>query len=117
MGEDFETVARLPTRLWVSAHLSRCNAEGVPAVLARRGDPTGGLVLLKLNRLAAGCRVLTQTRDLEGRLAWWPAFEGRSVPEEEAEVYIERQVKRDPDLWVVEIEHPEGWHPFEGKEL
>lgn len=117
MSDDFEQHSRLATRLWVSAHLGRCSAEAVPAFLVRRGDPQGGLVILKLNRLAEGCRVLSQTRDLEGRLAWWPAFEGRSVPESEADAYIERQVGRDPDLWVVEIEHPEGWHPFEGKEL
>jgi len=24
---------------------------------------------------------------------------------------------RDPDLWVVEIESPDGAHPFEGKEF
>jgi hypothetical protein len=21
----------------------------------------------------------------------------------------------DPDVWVIEIEHRDGWHPFEGK--
>ncbi|MHA1600519.1 MAG: DUF1491 family protein [Alphaproteobacteria bacterium] len=106
---------RLPTKLWVMAHLRRCNADAIPATVARRGEEMGGMVLLKLNQLEAGCRLLNQTRDFEGRLAWFPALEGKLVPEADADAYIERAVKRDPDLWVIEIEDRDGRHPFEGK--
>ena len=108
---------RIPTDLWVKAHIRRCSVEGVPAVVARRGERTGGMVLLKLNQLEAGVRVLTQSRDLDGKLGWLAALGGALVPEADAEAYISRAVQRDPDLWVVEIEHKEGWHPFEGKVL
>ena len=108
---------RLPTELWVKAHVRRCLSEGVPATVARRGEKMGGLVLLKLNQLGDGCRVLSQTRDLEGRLAWLPALGGVLVVESAADGYIQRSVQRDPDLWVIEIEHRDGWHPFEGKLL
>ena len=108
---------RLPTEVWVTAHLRRCMAEGIPATVARRGEKTGGIVLLKLNLLEAGCRVLTQSRDLDGRLGWLPALKGALVPEADADAYIERAVYRDPDLWVIEIEDRDGRHPFEGKEL
>ena len=108
---------RLPTELWVKAHLRRCFAEGVPATVAKRGEKMGGLVLLKLTLGKDACRLLTQTRDLDGKPAWLPALKGETVEESEAEAYIERACKRDPDLWVLEIEHPEGWHPFEGKVL
>ena len=36
---------RLPTDLWVRAHLRRCFADGVAAYVIRRGDRHGGTVL------------------------------------------------------------------------
>jgi hypothetical protein len=108
---------RIPTDLWVKAHLRRCHAEGIFAVVAHKGDPTGGFVVLKLNMLERGCRVLTQTRDLDGTLAWMPALKGELVAEAEADAYIRRAVQRDPDLWAIEIEDRDGRHPFEGKVL
>lgn len=108
---------RLPTDLWVMAHLRRCSREGIPAMLVRRGAAQGGTVLLKINQLEAGCRVLTQVRDLDGQLGWLPALAGQLVAEADADGYIARAVTRDPDLWVVEIEDRQGRHPFEGKIL
>ncbi len=108
---------RIPTELWIKAHLRRLTAAAVPAVVARRGDPHGGMVILKVNRLDLGCRVLAQTRDLDGVLCWLAALDGNLVTEPEADEYIARQTARDPDLWVIEIETREGVHGFEGREI
>jgi hypothetical protein len=108
---------RLPTHLWVMAEVRRCGSEGIPAVVARRGERVGGMVLLRLNRLEAGSLLLNEARDLEGRPGWMPALGGRLVPDDEAQSYIERAVKRDPDLWVVEVEDRLGRNPFEGRIL
>ena len=105
---------RLPTHLWVMAEVRRCNGEGIPVVVSRRGERVGGMVLLRLDRIEAGSLLLTEARDLEGRLGWMPALGGRLVGEEEARAYIDRAVKRDPDLWVVEVEDRLGRNPFEG---
>jgi hypothetical protein len=109
--------APLQTELWVMAHLRLCSVEGIPAALIRRGARDGAAVLVKINQLEAGCRLLAQARDLEGRLGWLPALAGRAVEEAEADAYVARAVDRDPDLWVIEIEDRAGRMPFEGRIL
>ncbi len=99
----------------MQAHLRRCSVDATPAALLRRGEPERGTVLLKLNQIEAGCRILTQARDLDGRLGWLAALGGKLVAEAEADAYIARAVERDPDLWVIEIEDPDGRNPFDGK--
>jgi len=106
---------RLPTEIWVQAHLRRCSVDATPAALLRRGEPERGTVLLKLNQIEAGCRILTQARDLDGRLGWLAGLGGKLVAEAEADAYIARAIERDPDLWVIEIEDRNGRHPFDGK--
>ena len=108
---------RLTSDVWIMAHVRRCNSEGVPAMVLRHGDDRGGALILKLNRLNGTCRILTQATGMDGALGWLAALGGDWVPEADADAYIDRQVSRDRDLWVVEIEHKDGWHPFEGKML
>ena len=108
---------RLPAELWIKAHLKRCMVEGIPATVVHRGEKNSGMLILKLNQLDQGVKVLSQTRDMEGAIAWMPALGGELVAEADADAYIERAVKRDPDVWVVEIEDRDGNHPFEGKLL
>ena len=106
---------RLPADVWIMAHVRQCIANGIPATVVRKGDPRGGTLMLKILQYGVGCRVLSQSRDLNGELGWMAAFKGGIVPEPEADEYIARAIKRDPDLWVVEIESKDGSHPFEGK--
>src|SRR3546814_13360123 len=97
--------------------MRRCIAEGVPATVVHRGEKNSGMLILKINQLAAGVRVISQTRDMEGAIAWMPALGGGLVAETEADAYLERALTPDPDVWVVEIEDRDGRHPFEGKVL
>ncbi len=108
---------RLPTETWVKAHLRRCFAEAIHVAVLRKGDANGGTVLLKVLQRDSGCRVLSQMRDMEGRLGWLSALGEGLVEEAAADSYIERAVARDPDLWVIEVESRDGSHPFEGRLL
>ncbi len=108
---------RVKTEIWVHAHLRRCTVEAVPAFVVRRGDKDRGMVLVKINTIDGGCRVLTQARDLDGHMGWMPALKGELVLEADADAYIGRQIKNDPDLWVIEIEDRDGRNWFEGDEI
>ncbi len=104
--------ARLPTHLWIMGELRRCNDSGLPAYVLRKGERMGGLVLLKLALLDGTARLLVQQRDLEGRLGWMGAKGEAPIPEAEADAYIARATRRDPDLWVVEVESRDGANPL-----
>lgn len=104
---------RLPTELWVMGHIRAANSQGVPMMLLRKGDRTRGTVLLKINRLDGCFTVLSQVRRGE-RLVWSRATGPEPVDETAADAYIARQVKVDPDLWVVEVEDRQGRHWFDG---
>ena len=111
------TEARLATRLWVMAVIRRCSVDGQSAMVVRKGDEDRGAVLLKVNRFDNGCTVWTQTRDLDGAPAWMRGTGKDPVAEPEADAYVERQVRRDPDLWVIEIEDRHARYTPDGKLL
>lgn len=74
--------------------------------MIRRGDPTSGAILVKLNRHPEGCVVYSQVRDAAGALCWTAGTGAAPVPESEADAYVARQLRYDSDLWVIEIEDP-----------
>lgn len=110
----FEDEARLPTGLWVSAQVRAANAQGANMTVARKGDPDRGTILLKLNRLNRTFEVLSQARRDGGKLVWLRATGPAPVDEATADAYIDRQIKYDSDLWVVEVDDRSGRHWFDG---
>lgn len=101
---------RLSTDVWVGALIRRAELEGAFAAVARKGDPAAGAVLVKaVNRRENTARLYAEAvRGAEGERVWI-----RPVPttdERELDAYVERQVRFDPDLWLVEIEDLTGRH-------
>lgn len=101
------TEPRLKARLLVQAILRRYDQEAIPAYIRRKGDPDSGTVLLKIALGPQQALLLSQARDAEGR-AGWLRQGGGAISETEAEAAIEKAVKRDPDIYVIEVEDSKG---------
>jgi hypothetical protein len=106
--------ARLKSGLWVRAVIRQCDRLARAAVVLRKGDPDSGGILVVL-RGQAGSVVLAQARDAEGRPAWVRGTGEAPADQAGVDAYLARQVKRDPDVWVIEIDAPDLVPPFEAR--
>ena len=99
----------LSTDIWVSALIRRAELAGAFAVVARKGDPRAGAVLVKaLDRRAGTARLYAEATKGDGERVWMQPVP--SDAEAELDAYVERARRIDPDLWVVEIDDAQGRH-------
>jgi len=105
---------RLKTALWVAAWLRRCQVEGLFPVVRRRGAEEAGAVFVRISRLDG-------TSDLFGPApqsafdaaagkgrAFAPSLAAQPAPDESVEAYLARQIKYDPDAWIIELDDSKG---------
>ena len=95
-------MVRLKSAIYVQAVIRRCEAAGAAAYLVRRGAEEAGAVFLKINRLDGTCTVLSPANRGEERV--WTRPLGDSGDEMRAADYFARQLRVDPDIWILEIE-------------
>ena len=101
---------RLKSGIWVAAYIRRCQVEGAQAVLRRRGAEEAGAVFIKVSKLDGTAEVYgpaPQSTVDEARpadRAFIRSLKTECAPEAEAEAYLARQMKFDPDIWIVEVE-------------
>ena len=99
----------LSTDIWVSALIRRAELAGAFAVVAHKGDPRAGAVLVKvLDRRAGTARLYAEATKGDGERVWMQPVP--SDAEAELDAYVERARRIDPDLWVVEIDDAQGRH-------
>jgi hypothetical protein len=105
---------RLKSGIWVAAYIRRCQIEGAQAVLRRRGADEAGAVFIKISKLDGSAEVYgpaPQTAFDEARpsdRAFIRTLKALPATEADAEAYLARQIKFDPDIWIVEVEDREG---------
>lgn len=98
--------------IWVAAHLRRCQAMGLMAVLARHGAQEAGAIYVRailpggLARLFGPAPGAAYGPDGLRRFCLPLGF--APVPEAKTDEYLERQKKYDPDIWIVDVEDREG---------
>ena len=107
--------ARVTSAMWVSAYVRRCGVAGAPAYVVRKGAEAAGAIFIKVNRLDGTVLLLAPApqallADAYHARAWTPWRGGETVAEADADAYLAREVRFDPDLWLVEIEDRQGRH-------
>jgi len=105
---------RIKSEIWVRAYLRRCQAQGVPVVIVRRGDEAAGAIFICIDRLDGTVFLygpapagLTGT---ESERRWVSCFGAEAVSLAEVQGYLTRQMDFDPDLWIIEVEDKGGRH-------
>ena len=107
---------RLKSGIWVSAYLRRCVVEGASAVVRRRGSEEAGAVFVKIDRLDGTVELFgpaPQTAFEESHpieRAFTACLKQQPAPDADAESYLAKQMRFDPDLWIVEVEDRQGRH-------
>ena len=99
-------MARLASGIWVGAYLRRLQLADIPAYVIARGDETAGAVMVKLATLDGQARVYARGYDFEADATLWG--EWMAAPEAEVDAALAAERRRDPDLWIVEIEERTG---------
>lgn len=106
---------RLKSAIWVAAYLRRCQTEGVFGAVRRRGAEEAGAVFVKVATLDGNAMlyvpapqtVYDDSRPIE-RI--FTPMSPQPVPETSVEERLVREIKFDPDAWVVETEDRAGRH-------
>ena len=106
---------RLKSAIWVAAYLRRCQTAGVYGAVRRRGAEEAGAVFVKVALLDGNAMlyvpapqtVYDDSRPIE---RFFMPMSKEPLPEPSVEERLQKEVRFDPDAWIVEIEDRAGRH-------
>jgi hypothetical protein len=106
---------RLKSAIWVAAYLRRCQTEGIFGAVRRRGAEEAGAVFVKValldgNAMLYGPAPQTAYDDSRPVERVFSPGSPQPVPEAVVEERLTREIRFDPDVWIVEIEDKAGRH-------
>jgi hypothetical protein len=109
---------RLKTSIWVAAYLRRCQSAGVFGAVRRRGADEGGAIFVKVALMDGRAQLYVpapQSLYDDSRPA--ERFFVQATPEPVAENAVEerltKELRFDPDAWIIEAEDKQGRHFLE----
>ena len=106
---------RLKSSIWVAAYLRRCQTEGIFGAVRRRGAEEAGAVFVKVATLDGNAMlyvpapqtVYDDSRPIE-RI--FMPISKEPAPEPAVEQRLVKEIRFDPDAWIVETEDRAGRH-------
>jgi hypothetical protein len=102
--------------MWVGAYVRRVYGAGAYAAVRRRGAEEAGAIFIKINRLDGSAElfcpapqtVFDEARPSERMFS--AGLAAQPAPDADVEARIARELRFDPDVWVIEVEDREGRH-------
>ncbi|MFN3868785.1 MAG: DUF1491 family protein [Hyphomicrobiaceae bacterium] len=105
---------RLKAEIWVKAYVRRCNGDGANAVVARHGDDDAGAIYIKVTRGDRMAHIYAPAPagiDEAAGDRRWVSITGKTpMTERDADARLERELRFDSDMWLVEVEDRDGRH-------
>jgi hypothetical protein len=106
---------RLKSSIWVAAYLRRCQTAGVFGAVRRRGAEEAGAVFVKVALLDGNAMlyvpapqtVYDDSRPIER--FFMPTWK-EPVTEQSVDERLQKEIRFDPDAWIVETEDRAGRH-------
>ena len=106
---------RLKSSIWVAAYLRRCQTEGIFGAVRRRGADEAGAVFVKVGLLDGNAvlyvpapqTVYDDSRPIER--IFMPTSP-QPMLEQSVEERLVKEIRFDPDAWIVETEDRAGRH-------
>src|ERR1044071_7667532 len=100
---------RLKSNIWVAAYLRRCQTEGVFGAIRRRGAEEAGAVFVKVALLDGNAMLYTPGprpfyEDSAPVERVFAPVSREPVPEQSVEERLAKEIRFDPDVWIVETE-------------
>lgn len=108
-------MSRLKSAIWVAAYLRRCHTEGIFGAVRRRGAEDAGAVFVKLALLDGRAWLFTPAPqsaydDSHPVERVFAPISPEAIAELAVEERIAKEIRFDPDAWIVEIEDKAGRH-------
>jgi hypothetical protein len=106
---------RLKSNIWVAAYLRRCQTAGVFGAVRRRGAEEAGAVFVKVATMDGNAMLYVpapqtfydDSRPIE-RL--FTPTSPNPVSEPSVEERLAKEIRFDPDAWIIETEDKAGRH-------
>ncbi len=106
---------RLKSAIWVAGYLRRCQGAGIFGAVRRRGAEEAGAVFIKISLMDGKALLFVpapqtsydESRPIERVFIQSPP---QPIDEQDADLRLAKEIKFDPDVWIVEIEDKAGRH-------
>jgi hypothetical protein len=102
------STARLPAHLEVSALLRQVSGAGGFAAVLHKGEREAGTILILLTENGANTRLFERMPGLDGKRNWTLSKSEDIENKQEMTDYLDRRVRQDRDLWIVELDIANG---------
>lgn len=108
MTEPDRESARIPAHLAVSGLVRRVQQAGGFAAILAKGEPEAGTILVVLAHNGAPQRAFERMPLATGERRWTETKAEDPADPQAFSAWLERRHGQDPDLWMVELDVPEG---------
>jgi hypothetical protein len=102
---------RLKSSIWVSAFLRSAMVNGLFGAVVRKGAEEAGAVYVIVSHMDGTCHLFGPSpgasHDEQGERRWITEIAPPAAMQD-AMAILERRIRSDPDIWIVEVEDRNG---------